>query len=368
MTVSLTQPPATHVTSPDESGLIRLCERGLVPDVALRAGMRMLMRQRLRETHAHDPERSAEALAAFVRELHASPIAVEAQTANTQHYEVPSEFFVEHLGPAIKYSCCYYPNGDETLAQAEQAMLALYAQRADIADGQRILDLGCGWGSLSLWLAERYPGAQIVGLSNSHGQRRFIEAAAARRGLRNLRIVTGNVADFDFDDGIASGFDRILSIEMFEHMKNYGALLAKIARWLNDDGTLFVHLFAHRHVAYPFQNHDGSDWMSRHFFTGGTMPSADLLLHFQDDLRLANRWWVDGRHYARTANDWLAALDASRDRTLPMLKAAGYGPQAGIQFQRWRMFYMAVAELFGYAQGREWGVGHYLFEKRSRRA
>lgn len=363
MTASLTQPPAARAEAPDETGLIRLCERGLVPDIVLRAGMRMLMRQRLREAHAHDPEKSVESLAAFVSELRASPIAVDTQAANTQHYEVPSDFFAEHLGPAVKYSCCYYPNGDETLAQAEQAMLALYAQRADIADGQRILDLGCGWGSLSLWLAAQYPGTQVVGLSNSHGQRRFIESTAARRGLRNLQIVTGNVAEFEFDDGVRGGFDRILSIEMFEHMKNYSALLGKIARWLNDDGTLFVHLFAHRHVAYPFQNKDGSDWMSRHFFTGGTMPSADLLLHFQDDLRIVNRWWVDGRHYERTANDWLAALDASRATTLPMLEA-GYGPQAGVQFQRWRMFYIAVAELFGYAQGREWGVGHYLFEKR----
>jgi cyclopropane-fatty-acyl-phospholipid synthase len=276
---------------------------------------------------------------------------------------------MEHLGPAMKYSCCYYPKGDETLSGAEQAMLALYAERADIQDGQRILDLGCGWGSLALWLAARYPASQIVGLSNSHGQRRFIEAAAARRGITNLRIVTGNVADFTFDgrdasDGaVMAGFDRVMSIEMFEHMKNYEALLAKIAAWLHDDGKLFVHIFAHRHVAYHFQNEDGSDWMSRHFFTGGTMPSADLLLHFQDDLRVVNRWWLDGTHYARTANHWLEALDASRSQTLPIL-AKGYGAQARIQFQRWRMFYMAVAELFGYAYGREWGVGHYLFEKR----
>ncbi|VVD71224.1 SAM-dependent methyltransferase [Pandoraea fibrosis] len=360
MTVSLTQPPAAPAAGSDETGLIRLCERGLVPDIVLRAGMRMLMRQRLRDAHAHDPARRAESLATLLNDLRVSPIAVDAQAANTQHYEVPSHFFVEHLGPAMKYSCCYYPNGNETLSQAEQAMLALYGKRAQIVDGQRILDLGCGWGSLSLWLATRYPHAHIVGLSNSHGQRRFIESAAARRGLRNLRIVTGNVADFEFDDALPLRFDRILSIEMFEHMKNYGALLGKVARWLKDDGKLFVHLFAHRHVAYHFQNHDGSDWMSRHFFTGGTMPSADLLLHFQDDLRVVNRWWLDGRHYQRTANDWLAALDASRALTLPILEA-GYGAQASIQFQRWRMFYMAVAELFGYAHGTEWGVGHYLF-------
>ncbi|VVD76313.1 cyclopropane-fatty-acyl-phospholipid synthase [Pandoraea capi] len=362
MTTSLSPPPTTDLPVPHETGLIRLCELGLVPDLVLRAGMRALMRQRLHEAHAHDARRAAASLATLVEELRASPIAVETQAANTQHYEVPSEFFAEHLGPAMKYSCCYYPTGNESLAQAEQAMLALYAERADIRDGQRILDLGCGWGSLSLWLAARFPYAQIVGLSNSHGQRRFIEAAAARRGIRNLRVVTGNVADFEFDGDVPAGFDRVLSIEMFEHMKNYGALLAKIARWLHDDGKLFVHIFAHHHVAYHFRNDDGSDWMSRHFFTGGTMPSADLLLHFQDDLRIANLWWLDGRHYARTANDWLQSLDASRAQTLPMLQG-GYGAKARIQFQRWRMFYMAVAELFGYANGREWGVGHYLFEK-----
>lgn len=363
MTVSLTRPPSARASAPDESGLIRLCEQGLVPDIVLRAGMRLLMRQRLQQEHAHHAERSAASLAGLVRELSASPIAIESQAANTQHYEVPSEFFLAHLGPAMKYSCCYYASEETTLAQAEQAMLSLYAERAQLADGQRILDLGCGWGSLSLWLAERYPGAQIVGLSNSHGQRQFIEAAVAKRGLRNLRIVTGNVADFEFPEDVPAGFDRVLSIEMFEHMKNYGALLAKIAQWLNDSGKLFVHIFAHRHLAYHFQNKDGSDWMSRHFFTGGTMPSADLLLHFQDDVRIVNRWWVDGRHYERTANDWLEALDASREKSLPMLEV-GYGAQAPLQFQRWRMFYMAVAELFGYAKGQQWGVGHYLFEKR----
>lgn len=363
MTVSLTQPPSISPSATEASGLIRLCELGVVPDALLRAGMRRLIRQRLRQEHASHVERSVSALSDLVKELRASPIAIAAQHANAQHYEVPSEFFQAHLGPAMKYSCCYYEHEETTLEQAEQAMLERYAERAQLADGQRILDLGCGWGSLALWLAERYPSAQIVGLSNSHGQRRFIEATAEKRGLHNLRIVTGNVADFDFSDDVPAQFDRVLSIEMFEHMKNYGALMRKIAHWLDDRGMLFVHIFAHRYLAYHFQDRDGSDWMSRHFFTGGTMPSADLLLHFQDDLRLTDRWWVDGQHYARTANDWGDALDASRATTLPLLEAA-YGAQARLQFQRWRMFYMAVAELFGYARGQHWGVGHYLFEKR----
>ncbi|MEK6346800.1 MAG: cyclopropane-fatty-acyl-phospholipid synthase family protein [Burkholderia sp.] len=360
MSTTATDPtPAPQAAEP---WLIRCCERGWLPDALIRAGMRQLMRARLREAFAHDGERSADALQRLLTELRASPIAIDTQAANRQHYEVPDSFFEQHLGPRLKYSCGYYPLGTETLAQGEDAMLECYAERAELADGQRILDLGCGWGSLSLWLAERYPAARIVGLSNSHGQRRFIERRAAERGLTNLRIVTGNIADFDFAPA-ERGFDRVVSIEMFEHMKNYGALLAKISSWLHDDGKLFVHHFAHRTAAYHFDSQDGTDWMSRHFFTGGTMPSASLLLHFQDDLRVSRQWWIDGRHYARTAEQWLASLDAERAAVMPVFEGV-YGADAALWFQRWRMFYMAVAELFGYAHGREWGVAHCLLEKR----
>jgi cyclopropane-fatty-acyl-phospholipid synthase len=244
-------------------------------------------------------------------------------------------------------------------------MLELYATRAELTDGQRVLDLGCGWGSLSLWLAARYPNSQIVALSNSLGQRLFIESRAAERGLTNLKVITGNIVDFEFSEAqLAGGFDRVLSIEMFEHMKNYGLLLAKIARWMRDSAKLFVHIFVHRTLAYHFQVEDGSDWMSKYFFTGGTMPSENLLLNFQDDLRVERQWWVSGTHYERTANHWLTALDAAKDRVMPMLVDTYGARDAAIWLQRWRMFYMAVAELFGYANGNEWGVGHYRFEKR----
>ncbi|MDR5880908.1 cyclopropane-fatty-acyl-phospholipid synthase family protein [Caballeronia sp. LZ032] len=348
----------------DENWILRACERGWVPDVLMRAGMRALMRRRLADEHADDAALREQAFERFVGELRASPIAIETQAANAQHYELPDAFFEAHLGARLKYSCSYYPRGDETLPQAEQAMLELYAERARLADGQRILDLGCGWGALALWIAERYPRAQVVALSNSHGQRAFIEARARERGVGNLRVVTGNIVDFEFDftRGADAPFDRILSIEMFEHMKNYGRLLAKIAGWLNADGLLFVHLFAHRTLAYHFTSRDGSDWMSRYFFTGGTMPSASLLRHFDEDLRVTQQWWLDGTHYERTANQWLAALDAARSRIMPILRDA-YGDAAAVWFQRWRMFYMAVAELFGYARGGEWGVAHYLLEK-----
>jgi cyclopropane-fatty-acyl-phospholipid synthase len=364
MTIATHDTPATPADMPalDESRIIRACERGFVPDVLVRAGMRMLIRQRLVDEHAHDDALRTQAFERLLAELRASPIAIDTQAANAQHYELPDAFFEAHLGPRLKYSCGFYPRGDETLAQAERAMLERYAERAQLADGQRMLDLGCGWGSFALWAAQHYPRAQIVALSNSHGQRAFIEARARQRGLGNLRVVTGDIVDFEFARNEAP-FDRIVSIEMFEHMKHYGLLLAKIARWLADDGRLFVHLFAHKKVAYHFTSHDGGDWMSRYFFTGGTMPSASLLLHFQDDLRATRQWWMNGTHYAHTANQWLAALDAARDRVMPMFRDV-YGDAATIWFQRWRMFYMAVAELFGYARGREWGVAHFLFEKR----
>ena len=346
--------------------VIDLCERGYFPDTLARAGMRSLMRRRLVDEADHDGEVRSQRFNRFLDELRASPIAVETRAANEQHYEVPAEFFHLHLGPRLKYSCCLYPTGRETLAQAGEAMLALYAERAGLRDGMRILDLGCGWGSLSLWLAEKYPNSHIVGLSNSHGQREFIQARAAERGFGNLTILTGNVVDFDFPaQGVQAQFDRVMSIEMFEHMKNYGLLLAKISRWLQPQGRLFVHIFVHKLLAYHFEVQGQSDWMSQHFFTGGTMPSENLLLNFQDDLCLERQWWVGGQHYEKTSNHWLEGMDAQKGAIMKVFRA-GYGEaEAAIWFQRWRMFYMAVAELFGYAGGNEWGVAHYLFAPRA---
>jgi cyclopropane-fatty-acyl-phospholipid synthase len=345
--------------------LIDLCERGYIPDGLARIGMRQLMKRRLIDEASQDGEARSQRYNRFVAELRASPIAIETTAANEQHYEVPAEFFHLHLGPRLKYSCALYPSGRETLAEAEEQMLRLYAERAQLVDGQRMLDVGCGWGSLSLWLAARFPQSEIVGLSNSHGQREFILARAAERGLANLRIVTGNIVDIEFPvDGIAPGFDRVLSIEMFEHMKNYGLLLAKIARWMKPEAKLFVHIFVHKLLAYHFQVANQTDWMSRYFFTGGTMPSENLLLHFQDDLRIEQQWWVSGTHYERTSNHWLAGMDANKDTIMAVFRQAYGADQAAIWFQRWRMFYMAVAELFGYAGGNEWGVAHYRFAKR----
>ena len=345
--------------------LIDLSERGFIPDALVRTGIRRLLKKRLAdETETNSIKREAR-LAHFIEELDASAIAVETSAANAQHYEVPAEFFRLHLGPRLKYSCCFYPTRRENLAGAEEAMLTLYAERAEIVDGQRILDLGCGWGSLSLWLAGRFPGARIVGLSNSLGQREFIEAEARKRGLTNLIILTGNIVDFDFPAyGIEPGFDRIVSIEMFEHMKNYRRLFAKVARWLAPGGRLFVHVFAHREAAYHFEDKANDDWMSRYFFTGGTMPSLDLFGRFDDDLEVLEQWWIPGTHYERTAHHWLAHMDAARAPIMDVFQAAYGERDARLWFNRWRMFYMAVAELFGYANGEEWGVAHYRFARR----
>lgn len=350
---------------PSDDFLTRACENGWLPDWIVRAGMRRLIAQRLADEGVQDGEFRASRLASLVDELSASPIAIETETANAQHYELPPSFFAAHLGPYLKYSCCLYTDSASTIASAEEAMLALYERRAALADGQRILDLGCGWGSLSLWLAARHPNAEIVALSNSHSQRAFIEAQAATRNLKNIKVATGNVASSNSIDVIEGGrFDRIVSIEMFEHMKNYRALLARIADWMTPDGKLFVHLFAHRTLAYHFEVQDAKDWMSKYFFTGGTMPSESLLLHFQNDLAVARHWWLNGTHYRRTANDWLARLDAAKTTVMPILTQTYGAADAARWYQRWRMFYMAVAELFGFEEGNEWGVAHYLFEKR----
>ena len=340
-------------------GVLGLAERGLVPDVLLRAGIRRMCEARLRDEHADDPDAAARRNAALIAELRQSPVAIHTDAANRQHYELPPGFFTRCLGPRLKYSGCYYPTGNETLAQAEEAMLALYGERAELADGQEILELGCGWGSLTLWMARHYPNARITAVSNSAPQRAFIEAQCRERGFANVRVITCDVNRLELP---ASDFDRCVSVEMFEHMRNYATLLGRICSWLRPGGKLFVHIFCHRTLAYPFETAGQDNWMGRHFFTGGLMPAADTLLWFQDALRIQDRWLVDGTHYQRTADHWLANQDANRDTVMPILRQA-YGDAAGLWWQRWRMFWMSCAELFGYDHGREWMVAHYRFSR-----
>lgn len=331
-------------------------ERGYLPDGLIRIGIRRLLAERLRRAAAEDEPH----LERFIAELRASPIAINTASANEQHYEVSAGFFQKALGPRLKYSSCWWPEEARDLATAEAAMLALSCERAELGFDQDILELGCGWGSLTLWLAEFYPDSRIVAVSNSHSQREFIEAQCQTRGLGNVQVVTADMNDFQPD----RSFDRVLSVEMFEHMRNYQELMARIHGWLKPGGKLFVHIFTHRQFAYPFETEGEDNWMGRYFFTGGIMPSRDLLPRFQDNLQLEEQWHLNGRHYQRTLEAWLVNQDRQRDEIMALFRAT-YGPeQASRWFQRWRVFFMACAELFGYRRGEEWGVSHYRFARR----
>ncbi|MBP6627570.1 MAG: class I SAM-dependent methyltransferase [Arenimonas sp.] len=338
--------------------LIDLCERGLLPDALTRYGIRRLSAQRLADEGASDLAAADLRFRQLLDQLRQSPIAIETAAANEQHYELPTRFFELCLGKRLKYSSCFYDTGSETLDAAEEAMLALYCERAELADGQRILELGCGWGSLTLWMAQRYPNARITGVSNSRTQREHILAQAAERGLANVEIITCDVNRLELP---ARTFDRAVSIEMFEHMRNYQHLLGNIAGWLVPGGKLFVHIFCHRSLMYPFETQGDDNWMGRYFFTGGLMPSADTLLHFQRDLAIEQRWLLPGTHYEKTANHWLENQDRNRDEVMSVLTAAYGVAEAARWNQRWRMFWMACAELFGYSGGNEWLVAHYRF-------
>jgi len=339
--------------------LIELVENGRIPDLLTRAGIRLLLLQRLREQAQEGPDQEWQAMMTFVEEMRQSPIALHTQEANEQHYELPPRFFELVLGPHLKYSCCHFPDGVAELEHAEASMLALTCERAQLQDGQQILELGCGWGSLSLWMAKHYPNSSILAVSNSRPQREFIESRAQELGLTNLSVQTCDMNDFTTEQH----FDRVVSVEMFEHMRNWQSLLERISDWLKPEGKLFIHIFSHRRYAYAFSSEGDSNWMGRYFFTGGIMPSNDLLLYFQKDLLLEQHWVLSGVHYQRTADAWLQMMDSQKGEILQTFRET-YGKDADVWFQRWRMFFLATSEVWGFRGGNEWLISHYLFNNR----
>lgn len=342
-----------------------LIEQGLVPDWVIRRGIKSLIRKRLNEISLSNSNELSSHKMTFLENMSRSRIACESDKANEQHYTVPTAFYKEVLGPNLKYSSALWPPGVESLSEAEKSGLAETVKNADLDDGQTILELGCGWGSLTLWMASHFPNSQITAVSNSSSQKSYIEERVAHLGFSNVKVMTQDMNDFNL---APEQFDRVVSVEMFEHMRNWQKLFQKVYQWLKTDGKFFMHIFVHRRVPYLFEIKDDDDWMSRHFFSGGMMPSDDLPLAVQSPLIFVQRWRWDGTHYQKTANAWLANMQANR-RTLWPLLTQIYGPgNARKWWMRWRVFFMACSELFGHRNGEEWWVSHYLFEKKSMRS
>ena len=339
--------------------LIKLAEKGLLPDSFIRFGIKRLCSERLAKASSFSDEGMEKEHAAWIEVLKKSPIALVPEKANEQHYEVPPRLFELVLGNKLKYSSGFWPEGVSSLDQSESAMLDLTSERAGLIDGQDILELGCGWGSLTLYMAEHFPKSKITAVSNSNDQRQFIEERCRQLKLDNVRVITADMNDFRAE-GL---FDRVVSIEMFEHMRNYEKLLGRVNTWLKKEGKLFVHIFSHQKVAYPFEDNDDADWMAREFFSGGQMPSHRLLMSFPGQMKIEKDWRVSGTHYEKTSLAWLQKMDKNKAEVLELFKKTYGENDAKSWFQRWRIFFMSCEVLFGFGRGSEWGVSHYLFEK-----
>ena len=337
-----------------------LLKNDIVPDFMIRMKIRSLLRERLKEQKELHGDTVADRIKAFVQELSEEPVAVNTEDANEQHYEVPTEFYKYALGPNLKYSCAWYEDGAQTLEEAEQQMLQITCDRAELKNGQDVLELGCGWGSLSLFMAAKYPKSNFTVVSNSSTQKEHIDSKAAERRLTNLHVLTADMNVFD----INKKFDRVVSVEMFEHMRNYKVLMKKISNWLKDDGKLFVHIFTHKEYAYKYEVKDDTDWMSKYFFTGGIMPSNDLLFYFDEDMVKEKQWLVNGVNYSKTAEAWLTNMDKYKEHILPILVDTYGKENALLWFAYWRIFFMSCSELWKFNNGEEWMISHYLFKKR----
>ena len=334
--------------------LIEAAERGWLPDSFIRLGIRRLVKRRLHE----ELRNASRQYPKLLQELSRSHLALHTEDANKQHYEVSSDFFKIVLGSALKYSSGYWPTGTATLDQAELDMLDLYVDRAQLCDGQRVLDLGCGWGSFTLWAAQIFPKSRFTAVSNSKTQKLFIEKKVRERGLTNIQVITADINELQLSDK----YDRVVSVEMFEHVRNYQELLKRISGWLDPTGILFVHIFCHKELMYPFETKGKDDWMGRHFFTGGLMPSADTFSHFNEDLRIESSWLLPGTHYEKTSRAWLEKLDNNQKAARDALIETYGKRQIRRWIGRWRLFFMACEELFGHAQGKQWQVAHYRFK------
>ena len=341
------------------SKLIELAEKGIIPDYFIRQGIVRNCENRLNNENVSNTEKVSSKKQSWIQQMKESPIALVPEKANEQHYEVPPAFFENVLGKHLKYSSGYWPDGVNSLDESEESMLELSFKRAQLVDGDSILELGCGWGSLTCYMASKLPNSKITAVSNSKDQKEHILNRCKNQGLDNIEVITADMNDFETENK----YDRVVSIEMFEHMRNYKKLLSKISSWLHDDGKLFIHIFTHQSVVYPFENQGEADWMAREFFSGGMMPSHDLLLHFQDDLIIEDIWRMSGTHYEKTSLAWVNKMDANKDIVMKIFSET-YGDDAKLWFQRWRIFFMSCEKLFGYNNGSEWGVSHYRFNKR----
>ena len=339
--------------------LINLAEKGFLPDLLIRLGIKRLCGQRLSEANTLGLEALENSHRQWIDLLTESPVAIVPEKANEQHYEVPPEFFELVLGANLKYSSGYWSKEVFSLDDSEHEMLKITCERAGLVDGQDILELGCGWGSLTCFMAQKFPNSKITAVSNSKDQRNFIQQKNDKLNLQNIKVVTADMNDFSTDEK----FDRVISIEMFEHMRNYDELLKRIDGWLKQNGKLFVHIFSHKEVAYPFEDKGDGDWMAREFFSGGQMPSHRLLMSFPDRMKIEKDWRVSGTHYEKTSLAWLRKMDTNKIEVLELFKTTYGEKDASEWFQRWRIFFMSCEVLFGFNEGSEWGVSHYLFEK-----